>query len=189
MRTSTLGDVSYRFPAADEWTNLAYLVGLLAPLSVVERSVLGLALLTVCAGSWAWHRFESVLSRRFDELGMMAALSSVAFLLFGRILSQNGGQLGGGAILLSLLAWAFYYHNLHRTSSFHHIGAWASIILIEAVVLAGWLALIPVGLFAVALWGQFSLPWNGTRYEHGRRHGLVWHVGTGLAIASILIIC
>jgi hypothetical protein len=124
------------------------------------------------------------MSRRLDELGMMMMLSSTAAVLLGRVFGIEAMP------LLSIPVWVLYYNVLHKTSSFHHIGGWAALILAVLVTGAGWVpATIPLGLLTVALWGQFGFPWDEARYEHGPRHGLVWHVGTALAIFSIFVIC
>lgn len=177
-----VGDVQFSVPA-DEWTNLAYLLGVLVPMGIAERLVVGAALSTVCAGSFAWHRLETRKARRADELGMMMTLSAAAAFLGGRIASGVPPWI---VIVVTLPIWGFYLLFLHRTSSFAHSGVWAAVLLGETAYLAGWRAAVPLGLFLVALWGQFSWPWNEARYEHGLRHGLIWHQGTALSIASAL---
>lgn len=177
-----LGDVQYRFPKTDEWTNAAFLLLALAPLSFWATWAVVPAAATVCLGSWWWHRFEDVLSRRFDELGMMMTMAAIAGVLGYRVL-------GDPVVFLGVLAaWIFYYRNLHQTSSFHHIGYWAVPILAATIYLAGWEVLLPVGLTVFALYGQFSLPWQAQRYEHGPRHGLLWHVPVALSLYSVLFV-
>lgn len=175
-----IGDIEYRTPKTDEWTNAAYLLMILAPLGFWPTWVITPAAVAVCLGSWYWHRFENVLSRRFDELGMMMTVSAIASVVAARATSSE----------LCLLAappvWAFYYFYLHRTSSFHHIAYWSVPILTATAYLSGWDVLLPIGLTVFGLFGQFSFPWNGTRYEHGPRHGLLWHLPVALALFSVL---
>lgn len=177
---ATLGDVDYRFPAVDEWTNLAFLLMVLAPLGFWSTWVIVPAAAMVCGGSWLWHMREAVLSRRFDELGMMMTLPAISTVLGAR---AAGSEL---VLLAAPLVWAFYYERLHRTSSFKHIAYWSAFILGQTISLADWWALVPLGLALFAFYGQFGLPWSDTRYEHGPRHGLLWHVPIALALYSVL---
>ncbi|MCS4157716.1 hypothetical protein [Salinibacter ruber] len=178
-----LADVEYRFPAVDEWTNLSFAFLALVPMGFWETWAVVPAGAMTCVGSWMWHRFESVRARRFDELGMMMLMSSVAAVVVNRAL---GGP--AQAPLAAIAFWWFYYENLDHTSSFHHIGYWSAVILAALAYTAGLKALVPAGVLGLALWGQFSFPWNRARYEHGVRHGLLWHVPVAAAIASVLYI-
>lgn len=180
-----LGDVSYRFPNEDEWTNLAYLIIPLAATTIVEALLLGFASYVLSIGSWAWHKNENVFSRRLDEMGMMMVLPAICFVLFGSIV---GGISGTVAKCACVFFWLFYYENLHHTSSFKHIAGWGTLILVQAIVLSGWWVFAPVGALSIAMWGQFSFPWNEKRYEHGSRHGLIWHTFGAIALFLVLII-
>lgn len=175
-----LGDTRYRFPEVDEWTNLVFLLVMLSGLSFFEQLIVAPAALTVCAGSWLWHKREDVQSRRFDELGMMMLMSGIAAVGAARLFGLPP------LLLLALPVWGFYYLKLHKTSSFRHIAYWSVPILAALVYSAGWWTLLPVGLVLFALYGQFGLPWADARYEHGPRHGLLWHIPVGLALLSVL---
>lgn len=176
-----LADVTYRFPAVDEWTNLAFLLPLLAGLSAWEQLVLVPALGVLCVGSWLWHRWETRRSVRVDELGMMMTFSASMAVLVARATGTEP------LVLLALPVWALYYRYLHKTSSFRHFAYWAAPILGMTAYIAGpAAALVPFTLMLAGLIGQFGLvPWRGPRHEHGVRHGLTWHVPEGAALWSV----
>jgi hypothetical protein len=184
----TLGDVNYSLPTADEWTNLAFLLFLFAPaLGTGERLLLLGPALVLCGGSWAWHQREDVLGRRFDELGMMMVVSGVFLVL----LYSAVGVSATAYVSLPLVAanvWLFYYNYLHQTDSFKHLAGWGAAILVVVSYTSGLTAYVPVALMSFGLWGQFSFPWNEDRYEHGTRHGLLWHVPVGLTLLSLFLI-
>lgn len=175
-----IGDKQYRFFEVDEWTNFAFLLPVLAPMSAAATPLVVVASAVLCVGSLLWHRQEDVLSRRFDELGMMMVLPALAAVIASRAFNMDLLLLG------ALPFWAAYYNYLDHTSSFRHIGYWSGALLLGSVYIAGWQAFIPVGMVLFGLWGQFSFPWNEVRYEHGVRHGLLWHLPVAAALYTLL---
>lgn len=154
----------------NDWTNFGYPLPALVGAWVVSPA--SVAVLAVCwtwlaVGSYQGHRYETRLAWVADVTGMMAAIASLGAVAWAPM---------AGPIIYALAPAAPAVYLLTRSLRNVQVGVWAAVALAGIAVQAGWLAALPGGLFAVAVYLRLYRS-TGEDIYHGFWHILSWLAG------------
>jgi len=163
------------------WSNLAYPAAALFAPTITAGLVVAVLGFNLAVMSGMYHHHYDDRAAKRDVWAMLAYVSGIASVPIAAFESIGSVSAYGVPLLAAIVYWNETPRNAARRDL--HVGLWAVAGIVLAGLHAGWIVLLPAGVFACAVIVRRFLEGHSDSLVHS-----LWHVLGGVAAALLLFL-